>query len=72
VHVWWQTTKQKGERIVDWLDCNEMMVVEDEHNAAGKSGDLVDQGSEDRLSRRRLRALKRTQRTFSDIGLNRL
>ena len=64
--------EQKGERVVDRQSFDEMVIVQDEDDPLGENGNLVDQGSQDSLDRRRprLRSVECTQRTFSDIDLN--
>jgi|GEM_PF-6303839 len=62
--------EQKGNRVVNRLRLDQMIVVEDEDNRVGECGKLVDQSSEDGFGRRRLGALECTQHTFPDVGLN--
>ena len=49
---------------------NQVVIVEDEDNPVADGSNLVDQGGQDDLGRRRLRGLKRAQCSFPEIGLS--
>ena len=55
---------------MDGLGFDQVVVIEDEDNPFGESGNFVEQRSQDSLSWRLLRGLKRTQCSFSNIGFN--
>ena len=70
VHLWRQVLEQKGEGVVDaaW-SLDQVIVVEDEDDPVGDGGDLVDQGGQDGLGRRRLRGseARSTRLPLADI-----
>jgi hypothetical protein len=72
VDLWRQVLEQKGEGVVDRSGINDVVVVEDEDEIVRGGGDFVEQGRQDRLGRRRLRGLERTQHPFPDIRRDRL
>ena len=53
---------------MDRLGFDQVIVIEDEDDPVGEGGDLVDQRGQDGLGRRRLRGLKRAQRSFPDVA----
>ena len=51
---------------MDGFGFDQVLVIKDEHNPVGDRGNLVDQGGQDGLGRRRLRGLECAQRSFPD------
>jgi hypothetical protein len=65
--------EQKGERVVDRLGRDEVIVVQNQHPARPwGSADLVDQCREHRLRRGWLRGVQRAQHTVAYALLDRL
>jgi hypothetical protein len=61
--------EQESQGIVNRLGLNQMIVVEDKDHRAREGAPLVDQGSQDDLSWRRLWGLERAQGCLSDVNL---
>ena len=70
VHLWRQVFDQKGERLVDRFGINHVVVVKHEDEACREGGELVDQSRQQRLGRRRLRGLERSQHTRANARRN--
>ena len=72
VHPRRQVLEQEGEGIVDRFGIDRVVVVEDEDEIVREGGDLVEQGRQDRVGRRWLRGLERTQHPRADLRRDRL
>src|ERR671916_2120492 len=70
VHPWRQVLEQKDEGIVNRSGVNNVVVIEDQDEIVRDGGGLVEQGSQKRFGRRRLRGPEHTQDTFSYIRGN--
>ena len=64
--------KQKGDSVVNWLGVDRMKVIEDIDKIVGRGGNLVEQSSQDGLSRWRLWRLQHAEYVFADAASPRL
>ncbi len=69
VHLWRQVLEQKGEGLVNRFGINHMVIIQHQDEVVRNGGDFIEQGGQNRFSRRRLRTLKHFHGRFSHIRL---
>src|SRR5215472_8626494 len=61
----WQTLHEEGERLMDGLGLDEVVIIQDQHGLARELVQGVEQGSEHRLDRWRRRSVQQCQGSFA-------
>src|SRR5690606_16018041 len=72
MHLWRQVLQQKGQRLVNRLGIDQVIVVEDQYELIPGGGDVIDEGGQDRFDGRGLRGFKGGQYRRPDFRRDRL
>src|SRR4051794_859939 len=64
--------EQKGQGSVKWFGLNHVVIVKNKDETVWDAGDVIEQGSQERFGRRRLRGLEHTRHPCANRRRNRL